>query len=245
MRHQMNFVPEHALSRRWQAAFPRCADASRVALLALTLLLVTSFQSLADTPPGARIMVFGDSLSAAYGLHESEGWVSLMKQKVAPLGMTVINASISGETSTGGLSRIRTDLARNKPTLVVIALGANDGLRGLPTTDMQKNLQAMIDACRQAGATVVLSGIRIPPNYGIDYTRQFQQVYAELGSKNRLALVPFLLEGIADKLELFQADRLHPTAAAQPRILENVLPVVLKAAAAKPGAAKASAGARP
>lgn len=232
MRQHMNFVPDCRLSRRGGRQTAGSNEIWRLACLALALLLVTCFPNMAGAASGSRIMVFGDSLSAAYGLREPEGWVSLLSQRVAPLGMSVVNASVSGETTTGGLSRIRTDLTRNKPTLVVIALGANDGLRGLPTADMRKNLQAMIAACQAAGARVVLVGIQIPPNYGAAYARQFQDVYRDLAAQNRLALVPFLLEGIADNLDYFQADRLHPTAAAQPRILDNVLPVVLKAAGA-------------
>lgn len=178
-------------------------------------------------------MVSGDSLSAAYGIRESEGWVSLLAQRVSSQGMTVTNASISGETTNGALSRMPADLKRHMPDVVVIALGANDGLRGLPAADVRKNLQAMISACKAAGAQVVLIGIQIPPNYGIDYARQFRDLYADLARRNKVILVPFLLEGIAEKLEFFQADRLHPTAAAQPRILENVLPAVLTAAGRK------------
>jgi acyl-CoA thioesterase-1 len=228
---QTNFVPEHALSSHYLLAH---AGGLSAAWILLTLLLYMAFPATAAPSPGAaRVMVSGDSLSAAYGLRENEGWVSLLSQRVKPQGMTVINASISGETTNGGLSRIRTDLARNKPSIVVIALGANDGLRGLPTADTRKNLQAMISACKATGAQVVLVGMQIPPNYGVDYARQFRDLYGELARENKVFLVPFLLEGIADKLELFQADRLHPIAAAQPRILENVLPAVLKAAGTK------------
>ncbi len=245
MQYQMNFVPEPGLSRRASGFTAGCIKAMRLASCALAFLLAV-LPATAEAANGSRIMVFGDSLSAAYGLREPEGWVHLMSERLTPLGMTVINASISGETTTGGLSRIRTDLARNRPTLVLIALGANDGLRGLPTADMRKNLQAMIAACQAAGAKVVLIGIQIPPNYGAGYARQFQDVYRELATQNRLPLVPFLLDGIADNLDFFQADRLHPTAAAQPRILENVLPVVLKATGAGSAAGKVSpGGARP
>ncbi len=184
-----------------------------------------------------RVMVFGDSLSAAYNLDASQGWVSLLAAKLAPQGIAVINASFSGETTGGGRGRIAADLARHKPDMVLIELGANDGLRGLPIKDMKTNLEAMIAACRAAGAAPVLVGMQIPPNYGIDYTAQFRDMYAELAARHKTGLVPFLLDGIADKPELFQADRLHPIASAQARLVDNVLPVILKAAApAKPPA---------
>jgi acyl-CoA thioesterase-1 len=182
------------------------------------------FQGLAAAGP--RVMVYGDSLSAAYGLDPKDGWVALMAKKLAPQGVEIINSSISGETSGGGLARIRADLALVKPTVVVLELGANDALRGLPVADTRKNLLAIVAACRDAKAKVILVGIQIPPNYGLDYARQFRDLYPELAAREKLALVPFLLEGIADKLELFQPDRLHPTAEAQPRIVDNVLPVV-------------------
>jgi acyl-CoA thioesterase I len=175
---------------------------------------------------GAKVMVYGDSLSAAYGLNPADGWVALMQNKLKPRGVEVVNASISGETTRGGLSRIKGDLTAHKPNIVLLALGANDGLRGLPVADTRKNLAAMISAVKATNAKVVLIGIQIPPNYGLDYATQFRDLYADLAKQNKTALVPFLLEGVAEKLELFQPDRLHPIAAAQPRILENVLPAV-------------------
>lgn len=176
-----------------------------------------------------RIMVFGDSLSAAYGLNPADGWVALMSTALNPRGVTVVNASISGETTRGGLNRIQGDLARQKPSIVLIALGANDALRGLPVADTRKNLDAIITAVRAARARPVIIGIQIPPNYGIEYTQSFSNVFPALAKQYKLPLVPFLLEGIAEKLELFQADRLHPVAAAQPKILENVMPAVEQA----------------
>ncbi len=159
---QMNFAPDRALSSRCLSIF---AAVWSPATAVLTVLLWLSFPSQAAAPTsGARIMVSGDSLSAAYGIRETEGWVSLLAQRVASQGMTVTNASISGETTNGALSRMPTDLKRHKPDVVVIALGANDGLRGLPAADVRKNLQAMISACKAAGAQVVLIGIQIPPN---------------------------------------------------------------------------------
>lgn len=202
--------------------FPRQARA----LLTAAILLTFPFISQAASP---RVMVYGDSLSAAYGINAADGWVSLMQARLKPEGVDVINSSVSGETSSGGLNRIKTDLALIKPSVVLIALGANDGLRGLPVAELRKNLQGMIAAVVATGAKVILVGIQIPPNYGIDYAQQFRELYAELARKNKVLLVPFLLEGMADNLALFQADRLHPTALAQPKILENVLPTVRKA----------------
>ena len=150
----------------------------------------------------------------------------------------MINASISGETSRGGLNRIKADLAKIKPTIVVLALGANDGLRGLPNADTRKNLDAMISAARAASARVVLVGIRIPPNYGLQYATEFRDMYPALAATYKLPFVPFLLEGFADKHEFFQPDHVHPTAAAQPKIVENVTPAILQAIAKTSGATR-------
>ena len=196
---------------------------------ALTLSAITAFPTAAATAAGARIMIYGDSLSAGYGINPKDGWVSLLQAKLQPDGITVVNSSISGETTSGGLSRIKTDLRRIGPNVVVLALGANDGLRGLPVADMKKNLQSMITTIQAANAKVVLLSIQIPPNYGIEYAQQFRDLYFELAKSNKVEKPPFLLEGVADKLELFQADRLHPKAEAQARILENVLPTIRRA----------------
>jgi acyl-CoA thioesterase I len=203
-----------------------------VATLALTLAIAATFPAIAkETTPAApeRIMVFGDSLSAAYGLNPADGWVALMSTALKPRGVSVVNASISGETTRGGLNRIQGDLQRQKPTIVLIALGANDALRGLPVADTRKNLDAIVNAVRAAKARPVIIGIQIPPNYGLDYTKSFSAVFPAIATQYKLPLVPFLLEGIAEKLELFQPDRLHPVAAAQPKILENVMPAVEEA----------------
>lgn len=174
------------------------------------------------------VLVFGDSLSAAYGISPAQGWVALMGERIARANLPwrVVNASASGETTSGGLRRLPEDLRRHKPGVVLIALGPNDVLRGQSVANARNNLQNMIAEVRKADAVPVLVGFMIPPNYGIDYAREFREMYVGLAKKNRLALVGFLLEGIADQRELFQADQLHPTAAAQPRILENVWPVV-------------------
>jgi len=213
---------------------PRSATAKLIAsLTVVTTLLAAAFPVAAKETANVRerVMVFGDSLSAAYGISPKDGWVALMAAKLKPQGVAVVNASVSGETTRGGLARIEADLARLHPTIVVVALGANDGLRGLPNAETRKNLEAIIKSARAGSARVVLVGIQIPPNYGLDYAQQFREMYAGLAAKYKLPFVPFLLEGIADKLELFQADRLHPNAAAQPTILDNVTPAVWQAIA--------------
>ena len=174
------------------------------------------------------LMVFGDSLSAAYGLSPGEGWVNLLAERVekARLAWKVANASISGETTAGGLRRISEDLKRHAPSVVVIELGANDALRGQPIAAVRTNLEKMIRIARDARAEPVLVGLMIPPNYGIDYAREFREAFASVAKKEKVKLVPFLLEGVAERPELFQADQLHPTAAAQPLILDNVWRVI-------------------
>ena len=170
------------------------------------------------------VLVFGDSLSAAYGIAPQQGWVHLMGERIASQGLPwkVVNASVSGETTAGGLRRLPEDLKRHKPDAVVIELGANDALRGQPIKAIRANLEQMIRLAREAQAEPVLVGLMIPPNYGIDYAGEFRDVYASIARKEKVRLVPFLLHGVADTAESFQADQLHPTAAVQPRILDNV-----------------------
>jgi len=170
------------------------------------------------------ILVYGDSLSAAYGLAQDAGWPTLLQTRLKQKGMnyTVVNASISGETTSGGATRMAEALGAHRPRVVILALGANDGLRGLPLAQMRANLGQMLRACKSAGTRVLLVGMRLPPNYGEAYTRQFAQVYVDLAREHRTALDPFLLEGVADRRELFQADNLHPVAAAQPIILDHI-----------------------
>ena len=174
------------------------------------------------------VMVFGDSLSAAYNLSAEQGWVHLIDERIARsnLPWRVVNASISGETTAGGLSRLAEDLKRHKPSIVVIALGGNDALRGLPVATMRSNLEKMIRLTRNAHAQPVLVGLMIPPNYGIDYATEFRDMYRAMAAREKIPLVPFLLEGIADNPELFQRDQLHPTAQAQQRIADNVWPAL-------------------
>jgi acyl-CoA thioesterase-1 len=192
------------------------------------LLLAVSLLAAQAAFAARTVMIFGDSLSAAYNLSPGEGWVDLLGRRVAgaKLPWSIVNASISGETTSGGASRLAEDIKRNKPAIVVIQLGTNDALRGLPIAGMRDNLQRMIRTVREARAEPVLVGLMIPPNYGIDYADQFHRLYPELAAKFHVRLVPFLLEGIADKPELFQRDQLHPTAAAQQRIADNVWPAI-------------------
>jgi acyl-CoA thioesterase-1 len=181
-------------------------------------------QAAASHAGAATILVFGDSLSAAYGIAQSRGWVTLLaaKLKRERFDYNVVNASISGETSAGGRARFARALEQNRPALVILELGANDGLRGLPVAEMKKNLAAMAAEARSAGARVLVVGMRLPPNYGADYTRTFEAAFAEVARAEKAALVPFLFEGFAEKYEMFQPDRLHPVEAAQPLLLENV-----------------------
>jgi acyl-CoA thioesterase I len=169
-------------------------------------------------------LVYGDSLSAAYGIAQARGWVALLAERLKreQPDYSVANASISGETTSGGAARMRAALERHKPAVVVLELGGNDGLRGLPVAQMKANLGAMIEQAQQAGARVLLVGMKLPPNYGPDYTLSFENAYGELAKRHRAALVPFLLEDFAGKPELFQPDRIHPTEAAQPLMMERV-----------------------
>lgn len=178
----------------------------------------------APSAMAATVLVFGDSLSAAYGLRKEDGWVYLLQQQLPT--HTFINASISGETSGNGLMRLPAYLQQQKPDVLVIELGANDGLRGFPLDTLRNNLQAMIDLGKQAGCRILLLGMQIPPNYGPRYAKQFAGTYVELAEKNQVALVPFLLQAVAGDPAHFQADHLHPVAAVQPDILATVRPVL-------------------
>ena len=170
------------------------------------------------------MVVFGDSLSAAYGIARSRGWVALLAERLKRErpDYIVVNASISGDTTGGGLARLQKTLQQHRPSVLILELGANDGLRGLPVAQMKANLGGMIEQAQRAGARVVLVGMKMPPNYGPDYTRDFESAFAELAKRHKTALVPFLLEDFAEKPDLFQPDRIHPTEAAQPLMLERV-----------------------
>ena len=179
------------------------------------------------------ILVLGDSLSAEYGLKRGEGWVPLLEKRLAQqkIAASVVNASISGDTSSGGRARFPALLTQHKPSHVVLELGANDALRGLPLSNTEDNLLQITKAAQAAGARVLIVGIQVPPNYGGDYTRRFEAVFAKVAGATKSALVPFLLKGVADApdaMTLFQSDRIHPTAAAQPQILDNVWPELRK-----------------
>jgi acyl-CoA thioesterase-1 len=193
--------------------------------LALAALPGTASCARADArPPAATILVFGDSLSAGYGLPQGTGWASLLEKRLRDDGFTyrVVNASVSGETTSGGLRRIDGALKTHRPQIVVIELGANDGLRGSSVDLMRRNLEAMIDASRRAKTEVLLVGMRLPPNYGMTYTEKFRQTYADVARSKKTALVPFLFEGFAEEARYFQADRVHPTGEAQGLMLESV-----------------------
>ena len=168
--------------------------------------------------------MFGDSLSAAYGIGQARGWVALLAERLKRErpDYSVVNASISGETSAGGVARISRSLAQRKPAIVILELGANDGLRGLPMEEMKRNLASMVEQAQKAGARVLLVGMKLPPNYGPHYTREFEAAYPEVAKRYKTALVPFLLEDFADKEEFFQPDRIHPTEEAQPLMMERV-----------------------
>ncbi|MBC7514225.1 MAG: arylesterase [Herminiimonas sp.] len=192
------------------------------------------------------VLVLGDSLSAEYGLTRGTGWVPLLERRLATTQTraAIVNASISGETTSGGRARLQALLAKHHPDIVVIELGGNDGLRGLQLNATRTNLQEMIDMSKKSGARVLLLGMQIPPNYGGDYTRRFAGLYATLARQPGVTLVPFFLEGLQTRPELFQADRIHPVAAAQPLLLDNVWPYLarlLPAPGQGAGASKAAA----
>jgi acyl-CoA thioesterase-1 len=182
-------------------------------------------------PTGATLLVVGDSLSAEYGLERGSGWVALLGQRLAKQGFaaTVVNASVSGDTSSGGRSRLPALLRQHRPTHVIIELGGNDALRGLPLAMTQENLAVMARAAKAAGAQVLIAGMQVPPNYGRKYGDDFAALFASVAKAEGTALVPFLLKGVADgpdAASLFQADRIHPLEAAHPIMLDNVWPVL-------------------
>lgn len=170
------------------------------------------------------LLVVGDSISAALGLDTSQGWVALLEQRLE--GHQVVNASISGDTTAGGRARLPRLLAEHQPDWVVIELGGNDGLRGLPTAQLRQNLDAMIQRSREAGAQPILLGMRLPPNYGVRYNRAFEQVFADLAREYQLPWVSFFLEGVGGVEGMMQADGIHPSADAQQRLLDNLWPVL-------------------
>ncbi len=195
-------------------------------LWVLLMLMAASISARAETP---AILVFGDSISAGYGLERvDEGWVALLQTRLREqgYGYQVVNASVSGETTAGGLARLPRALMLHRPTIVILELGGNDGLRALPVAQMRANLARMAELARSAGAQVLLLGMRMPPNYGLDFTEQFRSSYSDLAREKKLPLVPFLLNGIALTPDLMQADGIHPNALGQPKLLENVWPAL-------------------
>jgi acyl-CoA thioesterase-1 len=203
-------------------------------LRTLAALLLLSAAASAYSAP-KTVLVLGDSLSAEYGLSRGTGWVALAEQKLKQnnIDAVIVNASVSGETTSGGRSRLPALLAKHKPDLVVIELGANDGLRGLPVAAAKANLLAMNEAATKANAKVMLIGMRMPPNYGRDYADKFFAMYGVLSKDIKAPLVPFMLDGVAEKPQLFQPDRLHPLAEAHPIILANIWPTLQKIIKAK------------
>ena len=186
--------------------------------------LILLLYSVAVCAAEQRILVFGDSLSAGFGIAISQSWPALLGQRLQANGsrLTVTNASISGETTAGGRTRFAAAMTQFNPAVVILALGANDGLRGLPVAAMQDNLAFMVAMARQRGARVLLIGMRLPPNYGPAYTQEFDAAFRDVAKRHKVALLPFLLEPIVLDQNAFQADGLHPTAAAQTRILDHV-----------------------
>lgn len=190
----------------------------------LLILIFTGFPANADAP---AILVFGDSISAGYGLaHVEQGWVGMLRAKLKDegYGYQVVNASVTGETTAGGLARLPRALALHHPRLVILELGGNDGLRALPIDQMRSNLGKMVDLAVDSGAQVLLLGMRIPPNYGPEFTEKFFAVFADVARDKKTPLVPFLLNDIALSPNLMQADGVHPNELGQPKLLDNVWP---------------------
>ncbi|AZC27829.1 MULTISPECIES: arylesterase [Pseudomonas] len=183
---------------------------------------------MAQNAAAGTVLIVGDSISAAFGLDTRQGWVALLEKRLVDQGFTdkVINASISGDTSAGGQARLPTLLSQHKPQVVILELGGNDGLRGQPPQQLQQNLASMIDSAQASGARVLLLGMQLPPNYGVRYTQAFAKVYQQLAIDKKVALVPFFLDGVGGHPDLMQADGLHPAAAAQGKLLENVWPTL-------------------
>jgi len=197
----------------------------RAGLISGFLLLCLAFSAQAQEH---RILVLGDSISAAYGMSLEQGWVALMEARLGEdaIPVEVVNASISGETTAGGLRRLPELLALHEPTIVVIELGPNDGLRGYPLERLRNNLQQLVTLSQDAGASVILVPMEIPPNYGSRYTAGFRDSFTAIAGSNGIVLAPFLMEGVATDPEMMQADGLHPTVEAQRLLLQNILPTI-------------------
>ena len=196
----------------------------RVWLLSAGLALLMAAQSAA----AGNVLIVGDSISAGFGMDTRQGWVTLLQQRLGAEGFKdkVVNASITGDTTANASARLSPLLAEHKPSLVILELGGNDGLRGMLPNQLQQNLASMIDRSRDAGAKVLLLGMQLPPNYGARYTKAFAQVYGQLAEDKKVPLVPFFLEGVGGVPELMQADGIHPTAGAQGKLLDNAWPTI-------------------
>lgn len=196
-------------------------------MLVCYALLLTSLTA-GLTSAAQTVLVFGDSLSAGYGIAAGQAWPDLLDARLRTNGghFHVVNASISGETSAGGRARLDAALDQFKPSVLILALGANDGLRGLPPSQLHDNLRAMVGLSKARGARVLLIGMKLPPNYGPDYTQAFEASFSNVAKSEKVTLVPFLLAPIAGQAEAFQADRLHPVAAVQPRLLNHIYPAL-------------------
>ena len=202
-----------------------------IASAALALLAGACSPALAADASQPVILVVGDSISAEYGLARGTGWVALLDKQLTDekISAKVVNASVSGDTTSGGRSRLPALLKQHQPGIVIIELGGNDALRGLPLKNTEDNLRWMTEQSQKAGAKVMLVGMQVPPNYGADYTKRFEQTFSSASKDMRTALVPFLLKGVADQADptaLFQSDRIHPNAKAQPILLGNVWPTL-------------------
>ncbi|MCF6189669.1 MAG: arylesterase [Cocleimonas sp.] len=193
---------------------------------ALLILMLTLLSNTASA--NQKILVWGDSLSAAYGIPKDKGWVNLMRKALGN-EFEITNGSISGETTRGGLTRLPKALKKVNPDFVILELGANDGLRGLPPSITKNNLKKMIALAQKSNAKVILLGMRIPPNYGVAYSKKFESAFSDLAEKYQLPFIPFFLENIIEDRKLLQEDELHPTAEAQPLLLKSILPTIINA----------------
>lgn len=201
----------------------------KIYLFLLLTIVISLAHAQNPTAGTTKILVMGDSLSAGYGIDIQQGWVSLLEKELTKNhSVQIINASVSGETSSGGNNRLPALLNKHKPDIVILELGGNDALRGQPLKLLEQNLQTMIDASKKSNAKILLAGMQIPPNYGSRYSNQFKALYVKLANQNKLGLIPFLLEGIGGNETLVQRDGIHPTADAQPIIVKNVLPELEK-----------------
>lgn len=215
----------------------------RQLIASLLFLFVLPWQIPAAHSSSPVILVFGDSLSAEYGLKRGSGWVSLLQDRLKQKGFPhrIVNASISGETTAGGAARLAAVLKKHQPKIVILELGGNDGLRGLPIAQTRANLRSMAVMANKSGANTLIVGIRVPPNYGRDYARQFDQLFEAVAKELSLPVVPFLLEGLAENPHMFQADEIHPNERAQPTMLNHVWSALIASGFLEPDTARSTA----